>query len=70
MNRRFGGIYLILLRGRKSAEQETSILSDASSVKMEKIHSSESSVHLRTTRRYIPQNGDIHITAVRTLNPA
>jgi hypothetical protein len=35
-------------------------------LKMEVIHSSETSVHIQTTWRYIPQDGTIHTTVVRT----
>jgi hypothetical protein len=44
VNRRFGGTYRLHLQGRKIREQGTS-------VKMEAISSSETSVHTRSTRR-------------------
>jgi hypothetical protein len=37
-----------------------SSLADFSTLKMEMIHSSETSVHTRTTQRHIPENGILH----------
>jgi hypothetical protein len=45
-NRRFGGKYRLHLQDRKSAEQETSVQQVAS--------------HILTTRRCIPEDGNIH----------
>jgi hypothetical protein len=59
VNRRFGGRYHFHPQSRKSAEQETSVQKVARQ-KMEVISSSETSVHIRTTRRYIPEDGNIH----------
>jgi hypothetical protein len=37
-----------------------SLLADFSTLKMEAIRSSETSIHTRTTRRHIPENGILH----------
>jgi hypothetical protein len=61
VNRRFGECHLHL-QGRNSAKQETSVLQVArsSTLKMDVIRSSETSDHIRTTWRYIPEDGNIH----------
>jgi hypothetical protein len=76
MNRCFGGTYHRHLQGRKSAEQETSesssfLLGWYWTLKMEVIRSSETSVHIRSTRRYIPEDGNFHFHnyRCRTSNP-
>jgi hypothetical protein len=70
---RFGGTYGLHLHGRKIRERETSVrrwmqishagfsLADFCSMKMEAIRSSETSVHTRSTRRHIPQDGILHL---------
>jgi hypothetical protein len=73
MNRRFGEKYRLHLQGRKIREQGTdcsrlllpahagSSLADFSTLKMESIHSSEKSVHFtESTRRHIPEDGNLH----------
>jgi hypothetical protein len=67
---RLGGTYHLQLQDRKSAGQETSVYNVArllcfllgwfSILKMEMIRSSEASVHIRTTRHYIPKYDNIH----------
>jgi hypothetical protein len=56
VNRLFGGTYHLHIQGRKSAEQETR----AQQV-VRLIPSSETSIHIRTTQRYIPEDGNIHL---------
>jgi hypothetical protein len=68
VDRRFGGTYHLHVQGRKSAEQETGLQQVARhllhaalfTLKMEVIHSSETSVHIRTIRRYILEEGNLH----------
>jgi hypothetical protein len=76
VNRRFGETYRLHLQGRNIRERGTSVsrllqsklppahagssLADFSTLKMEAIRSSETSVHTRSTRRYIPENGILH----------
>jgi hypothetical protein len=62
VNRRFGGTYHLCLQGWKSAEEETSVQQVAGQVTLniEVICSSETSVYIRTTRRYIPEDSNIH----------
>jgi hypothetical protein len=65
---RFGGTYHLYLQGRKSAEQETSVIAAAQppallldwfpTFKMEAISTSEV-IHIRITQRYVPQHGNI-----------
>jgi hypothetical protein len=70
---RGGGTYYIRLQGRISSEQQTIVQQLARQVlhsgfllcwfvtlKMGIIRSPETSVHIRTTRRYIPEDGNIH----------
>jgi hypothetical protein len=67
-------MYHLHFQGLKSAEQETSAYQVAgnllqagfligwfSSMKMEMIYSSETSFHIWTTRRYIPEDGSVHL---------
>jgi hypothetical protein len=64
VNRRFGGTYRLHLQGRKCRLQPPahagSSHSDFSTLKMEAIRSSETSVHTRYTRRNIPEDGILH----------
>jgi hypothetical protein len=61
VNRRFGGPYRRQRRGRKNKLSKKPGLKQVVSLKMEAICSSETSVDTqRTTRRYIPENGDLH----------
>jgi hypothetical protein len=67
VNRRFRGKYRLYLLGRKIRERGTSrllatshagsSLADFSTRKMEAIRSSETSVHTRSTRLHIPEDG-------------
>jgi hypothetical protein len=52
----FGGKYRIHLQGRKSTEQETSVQQVAKQSKP----LVETPVHIRITRRYIPEDVNIH----------
>jgi hypothetical protein len=66
VNRRFGGMYHLHLQGRKSASQEPPAhagpsLADFSTLKMEAIRSSETSVHTISTRRHIPEDGILQL---------
>jgi hypothetical protein len=74
VNRRFGGTYRLHLQGRKIRERGTSVnrclqppahagssLADFSTLKMEAIHSSETSVHTRSARRHIPEDGILQV---------
>jgi hypothetical protein len=67
MNQRFGGNSHLHLQGRKSAEQETNVCLATcyhvgfvqgrfSSLYMEVMRSSETSVHIRATYGYIPED--------------
>jgi hypothetical protein len=59
-NRRFGGTYRLHLQGRKIHERRTSEnrwLADFYTLQMEMIHSSETSVHIRSSRRHIQEDG-------------
>jgi hypothetical protein len=72
VNRRFGGKYRLHLQGRKIGERGNSVrclqlsahagssLADFSTLKMEAIRSSETSVHIRSARRRIPEDGILH----------
>jgi hypothetical protein len=73
VNRYFGGTYRLHLQGRKIRELWTSVsrclqyaaaagswLADFSTLKMEAILSSETSVHIRSTRRHISEDGILH----------
>jgi hypothetical protein len=69
VNRRFEGMYILHLEGRKIRERGSSLqppahacssLADFSNLKMEAIGSSESSVHTRSTRCHIPEDGIFH----------
>jgi hypothetical protein len=60
VNRRVGGTYRLHLQGRKIRERRTSSLADFFTLKMEAIRSSETSVHTRSTRRHIPEDGILH----------
>jgi hypothetical protein len=63
VNRCFGGTYRLHLQGRQIRERRTSVSRWLlvpllpSTLKMEAIRSSETSVHTRSTRRYIPEDG-------------
>jgi hypothetical protein len=52
-------IQLVFLAGAQSAHVGSS-LADFSNLKMEAIHAIETSVHTRTTRRHILENGILH----------
>jgi hypothetical protein len=54
VNRCFGEMYRLHLQGRKIHERGTSV---SRWLKMEAIRSSETSVHTRSTRRHIPEDG-------------
>jgi hypothetical protein len=54
---RFGGTYRLHLQPPAHAG---SSLADFSTLKMEAIRSSETSVHTRSTRRHIPEDGILH----------
>jgi hypothetical protein len=67
VNRRFGGTYRFHVQGRKICERRSqtqlqppaqagSSLADFSTLKMEAIHSSETSVHTRSIQRHIPED--------------
>jgi hypothetical protein len=61
-NRNFERKHHLHLQVKKSAKQETSVQHVArliSTLKMEVILSSEASVHIRLTRSYIPEDGNI-----------
>jgi hypothetical protein len=61
VNRRFGGMHHLHLQGRKSAEQKTSLQQVfRQTLKLEDIRSSETAVHIQTTRRYIPEDDNVH----------
>jgi hypothetical protein len=63
MNRRFGGTFNLYLQGRKSVGKESSAKKIAgliSTLKIEVIRSSETSLHIRITLRYIPEDSNIH----------
>jgi hypothetical protein len=69
LNRRFGGTYSLHLQGIKSVKEESawaslqppahagSLFANFSTLKMEVIRSSETSVHTRSIRRHIPEDG-------------
>jgi hypothetical protein len=68
VNRRVGGTYRFLLQGRQIRERRTSVsrwlltgswLADFSTLKMEAILSSNTSVHTRSTRRHIPEDSTV-----------
>jgi hypothetical protein len=63
VNRRFGGTYHLHIQCRKFCERGPahagSSLADFSTLNMEVIRSSETSVHIRSTRRHTPED-DIH----------
>jgi hypothetical protein len=58
VNRRFGGPYRLHLQGRKIRVQGTSVSRWLQ--KMETTRTSETSVHTRSTRRHIPEDGILH----------
>jgi hypothetical protein len=72
VNRRFGGTYRLHLQGRKIPERGSRVsrwlqtahagssLTDFSTLKLKASRSSETSVHTRSTRRQIPENGILH----------
>jgi hypothetical protein len=74
VNRRFGETYHLHLQGRKIRELSVfdrsvspqppahagSSLADFSTLKMQVIRSSETSVHTRTTQCHIPEDGILH----------
>jgi hypothetical protein len=60
VKRRFGGKYHLHLHGRKSLEQETSVKRRARIIFDPENGRTETSVHIRTTRRYIPKDDKIH----------
>jgi hypothetical protein len=62
VNRLFGGTYRLHLQGRKIRGWGTSVsrwlqTADFSTLKMEVIRTSETSVHARSTQRHIPEDG-------------
>jgi hypothetical protein len=62
----FGGTYRLHLQGRKICRLQPlahagSSLADFSTLKMEAIRSSETSVHTRSTRRHIPEDDILRI---------
>jgi hypothetical protein len=58
VNRRFGGTYRLHLRSRLQPPARAAFsLADYSTLKMEEIGSSETSVHTRSTQRHIPEDG-------------
>jgi hypothetical protein len=59
VNRRFGGTYDLHFQFRKLAEQESSVQQVATMI-FEPEEETEMSVQTRTTRRCIPENGNIH----------
>jgi hypothetical protein len=73
VNRRFGGKYHLHLQGREIRERRTSVsslqppahagssLADFSTLKMEVIRCSETSVHTRSTRRHIPEDSFLQL---------
>jgi hypothetical protein len=58
VNRRFGGMYRRL--NLQPPAHAGSSLADFSTLKMEAIRSSETSVYTRSTRRHIPEDGILH----------
>jgi hypothetical protein len=60
VNQRFGGTYRLRLQGRKIRDRGTSVSrylqTDFSTLKMEVIHSSETSVNQGSTQRRIPED--------------
>jgi hypothetical protein len=64
VNRRFGATYRLQLQGRKIRDRGTSVsrwLQTEQTLNMEVIRHSETSVHTRSTRRYIPEDGIFHV---------
>jgi hypothetical protein len=65
LNRRFGCTYHLHLQGWKSSQQEISLPTCGflfgwlPTLNMDVIRTSETSVHMRITRRYIPEDGNI-----------
>jgi hypothetical protein len=66
VNRRFGAMYR-LLQSLHPPSHAGSSLANFSTLKMEGIRPSETSVHTRTTRRHIPENGILYFTAIFNL---
>jgi hypothetical protein len=63
VNRRFGGTYRFHLQGRNIRSvcgHADSSLADISTLKMEAIRSSKTSVDTRSTQLHIPENGILH----------
>jgi hypothetical protein len=61
VNWRFGGTYCLRLQGRKICERGTKFSRwIQTTLKMEPIRSSETSVHTRSTPRHIPEDGIIY----------
>jgi hypothetical protein len=62
VNRHFGGTYSLHLQGRslQPPAHAGSSLVNVSTLKMEAIRSSETSVHTGTTRCHIPENGILY----------
>jgi hypothetical protein len=62
VTRRFGGTYRLHLQGRKIHKRGTrvSTLADFCTLKIEAILSAETSVHTRSTQRYIPEDDILH----------
>jgi hypothetical protein len=71
VNCHFGGTYRLHFQSRKIGEQGTNVsrwpptnpgssLADFSTLKMEAIRTSETSVHTRSTLRYIPEHDILH----------
>jgi hypothetical protein len=51
---------VIVLAVEDTSAHARSSLANFSNLKMEAIHSSETSVHTRSTRRHIPEDGILH----------
>jgi hypothetical protein len=76
VHRRFGGTYRLHLQGRKIRDLSLqplahagSSLADVSTLKVVEIHSSETSVQTRSTRRDIPEDGILHSYRRENLTP-
>jgi hypothetical protein len=74
LNLRFGETYRLHFQGLKISELQTpahagSSLADFSTLKMEAVRSSETSVHTRCTLRHIPEDGILHSHRRENLKP-
>jgi hypothetical protein len=68
MNRLFGGTYRLHLQQTATCSRWF-LARGFSALKMEAIHSSETSVHTKSTRCQIPEDGIFSVTAVKISNP-